>query len=286
MSEPQVDEFDEFDETFVALFQHATPEAAAKTAEKLGAEARLCVLRQEWYAPPEGLGDWVAAYGGAAEVQALYDGWGLSARQAASVVGRDDLSGGLGNGLVEALGDGRTRLAPAAVEQQWRATPAGHFRLPGAFTDTPLGSATGPRRSVRVSTCSPPAGRGRYVCSPPASTARCPSCSIPRSGKRTRPVSRTAPTPTTAPRPSCSASPPAPSSRPSWHVSASPCAHCSPGPPTTIAEAGRLDLLRYVVDHWHIRYPWRDRLDQRELFEEAVTLRSAEPLRTRLARLE
>ncbi|MFG2573355.1 hypothetical protein [Streptomyces sp. NPDC048481] len=135
MSEPQVDEFDE---TFAALFQHATPEAAAKTAEKLGAEARLCVLRQEWYAPPEGLGDWVAAHGGAAEVQALYAGWGLSARQAASVVGRDDLSAGLGNGLVEALGDGRTRLAPAAVEQQWRAAPAGRFRLPGAFTDTPL----------------------------------------------------------------------------------------------------------------------------------------------------
>lgn len=135
MSEPQVDEFDE---TFVALFRHATPEAATRTAEKLGTEARLSVLRQRWYAPPEGLGDWVAAHGGADEVQALYEGWGLSARQAGLVVGRDDLKADLDNGFVEALGDGRTELASAAVERQWRATPAGRFRLPGTFTDTPL----------------------------------------------------------------------------------------------------------------------------------------------------
>nr|WP_143098841.1 hypothetical protein [Streptomyces sp. yr375] len=136
MSEPQIDEFDE---TFVALFQHATPEAAARTAEKLGAEARLCVLRQKWYAPPEGLGDWVAAHGGAVEVQALYTAWGLSARQAELVVGRDDIPADLDNAWVEALGDGRTAVASAAVEQQWRATPAGRFRPPRAFgADTPL----------------------------------------------------------------------------------------------------------------------------------------------------
>ncbi|MGW6525572.1 hypothetical protein [Streptomyces sp. NPDC054962] len=135
MSESQVAEFDE---TFVALFQHATREAAADTAGQLGTEARLSVLRQKWYGPPEGLGDWVAAHGGADEIQALYEGWGLSARQAGLVVGRDDFPADLDDGLAEALGDGRTALASPAVEQQWRATPAGRFRLPGAFTDTPL----------------------------------------------------------------------------------------------------------------------------------------------------
>ncbi|WP_314221825.1 hypothetical protein [Streptomyces zaehneri] len=134
MSESQVAEFDE---TFVALFQHAPPEAAARTAEKLGAEARLSVLRQQRFGPPQGLGDWVAAHGGADEVQALYDGWGLSARQAELVVGRRDLLAHLDNGLVKALGAGRTELAPPTVEQQWRARPAGRFRLPGTFSDAP-----------------------------------------------------------------------------------------------------------------------------------------------------
>ncbi|MFH0177459.1 hypothetical protein [Streptomyces cacaoi] len=127
----------EFDETFVSLFRHATPDTAARVAEKLGPTARLSVLRQKRYAPPQGLGDWVAAHGGADEVQALYEGWGLSARQAELVVGRRDLPAHLDNGLVKSLGGGRTELAPATVEQQWRARPAGRFRLPGTFSDAP-----------------------------------------------------------------------------------------------------------------------------------------------------
>lgn len=124
MSASQVDEFDE---TFVSLFRHATPEAAAGAARRLGAEARLCVLRQNWYAPPEGLGDWVAAHGAADEVRALYDSWGLTAHQAGLVVARGDLLADLDSGLVEALGDGRSPLASGEAERQWRATPAGHF---------------------------------------------------------------------------------------------------------------------------------------------------------------
>ncbi|MGW1779296.1 hypothetical protein ACWCQQ_09145 [Streptomyces sp. NPDC002143] len=130
----------EFDETFVALFRHATPEVAASTADRLGAQARLSVLRQKSYAPPQGLGDWVAEQGGADEVQALCEGWGLSTRQVELVAARADFPDrGFEDGLVEALRDGRTELASAAVEHQWRATPAGRFRAPGTFWfDAPL----------------------------------------------------------------------------------------------------------------------------------------------------
>ncbi|MFJ9740084.1 hypothetical protein [Streptomyces sp. NPDC101166] len=137
MSESQVVDFDP---TFVALFRHATPDAVPRVAERIGAQARLSVLGQNRYAPPACLGDWVAAQGTAEEVQALYTTWGLSARQSRLLVERDDLLDDLDAGLVGMLAAaGPQALPSAAVERQWRATPAGRFRNPGVFgSDAPL----------------------------------------------------------------------------------------------------------------------------------------------------
>lgn len=121
---------DVFDETFVYLFQNAAPHAAATVAERIGAEGRLHILGQRLHTPPEGLRDWVATHGNADEVTALHDKWGLTARQAALVVARTDLTAALDSGFVEALSDGSTAVSSGAVEQQWRTTPAAHFRIP------------------------------------------------------------------------------------------------------------------------------------------------------------
>ncbi|MFF2198313.1 hypothetical protein [Streptomyces sp. NPDC058157] len=44
---------------------------------------------------------------------------------------------------------------------------------------------------------------------------------------------------------------------------------------STIAGAGRFDLLEHVVAHWHVRYPYGECSAIRELFERAVRQRSA-----------
>lgn len=44
---------------------------------------------------------------------------------------------------------------------------------------------------------------------------------------------------------------------------------------STIAHAGRFDLLEYVVAHWRIRYPYGQCPEIRDLFGRAVRLRSA-----------
>ncbi|WP_327744567.1 hypothetical protein OG920_24740 [Streptomyces europaeiscabiei] len=130
---------EEFDETFVRLFQNATPSAAAVVADRMEAQGRLYLLNQRRYPPPEGLRDWIAKHGDADEVEALYENWGLTARQAALVVTRADLIAGLDSDFVEVLGDGGSAVSSKLVEQQWRTTPAGHFRMPGQpWSTSPL----------------------------------------------------------------------------------------------------------------------------------------------------
>ncbi|MDK9497552.1 hypothetical protein QEZ40_002493 [Streptomyces katrae] len=47
---------------------------------------------------------------------------------------------------------------------------------------------------------------------------------------------------------------------------------------STIAHAGRYDLLEYVAAHWHVRYPYGQHQEVRDLFARAARLRSAEEL--------
>ncbi|MFK0257986.1 hypothetical protein [Streptomyces sp. NPDC090445] len=47
---------------------------------------------------------------------------------------------------------------------------------------------------------------------------------------------------------------------------------------STIAHADRFDLLEHVVTHWHVRYPYPEHLDVRDLFGRAVRLRTAEEI--------
>ncbi|MFF4583673.1 hypothetical protein ACFY15_35745 [Streptomyces sp. NPDC001373] len=52
---------------------------------------------------------------------------------------------------------------------------------------------------------------------------------------------------------------------------------------STIAGAGRFDLLEYVVTHWHIRFPYGEHRDIQNLFARAVQQRSATEIDTELA---
>ncbi|MFD0354650.1 hypothetical protein ACFVHW_13075 [Streptomyces sp. NPDC127110] len=47
---------------------------------------------------------------------------------------------------------------------------------------------------------------------------------------------------------------------------------------STIAHAGRFDLLEYVAAHWNVRYPYGQHRDVRDLFARAARLRSAQEL--------
>ncbi|MEU9996529.1 hypothetical protein [Streptomyces sp. NPDC050848] len=55
---------------------------------------------------------------------------------------------------------------------------------------------------------------------------------------------------------------------------------------STIAHAGRFDLLEYVFTHWHIRYPYGQCRDIQDLFGRAVRLRSAAELDAELSAAE
>ncbi|KOU63085.1 hypothetical protein ADK55_08480 [Streptomyces sp. WM4235] len=55
---------------------------------------------------------------------------------------------------------------------------------------------------------------------------------------------------------------------------------------STIAHGGRFDLLEYVVAHWHIRYPFGERPEVRDLFGRAVHLRSATEIDAELSASE
>ncbi|MCX5192384.1 hypothetical protein OOK31_00520 [Streptomyces sp. NBC_00249] len=52
---------------------------------------------------------------------------------------------------------------------------------------------------------------------------------------------------------------------------------------STIANAGRFDLLEYVAAHWHIRYPYGQCPELRDLFGRAIRLRSAVEIDEELA---
>ncbi|MDT9686952.1 hypothetical protein Q5762_01015 [Streptomyces sp. P9(2023)] len=55
---------------------------------------------------------------------------------------------------------------------------------------------------------------------------------------------------------------------------------------STIAHAGRYELLEYVVTHWHIRYPYGQCPEVRDLFGRAVRLRSAVEIDAELSAAE
>ncbi|MFJ8013771.1 hypothetical protein [Streptomyces sp. NPDC096339] len=55
---------------------------------------------------------------------------------------------------------------------------------------------------------------------------------------------------------------------------------------STIANAGRFDLLEYVAAHWHILYPFGQRPELRDLYGRAVQLRSAAEIDEELSAAE